>query len=99
MEFVQGDIISRADATGGVSYAEKSEGRTVQRNLSGCVDDIKTDSGYTYRIRYNAYNISADEPDEIGVFYISIVDVDSYDDENGYPESGSCCICAPAEDY
>lgn len=86
--FVDGEIISYSKPGGEQGSLEVRDGKTVYQGLQGHTYDIETDAGKKYEIRHSAIKVNDRCPDELGVYYICIVDKDLFTAAAGYPESG-----------
>lgn len=95
LNFINGNVISYSKPRGSLSSQKKRSGKIVQEFLSGRTINIETDSENKYAIYHHAINISAEMPDEIGVYNITIVDVTPYDSEQEYPEYKNAIIGKP----
>ena len=92
LNFIDGNIISYDKIYGGRDNAKLRYGKAVYEKLYGKVSNIKTDTGKNYEIRHYAISVDEEKTDEIGVYCIIIVDLDTYDSDIGYPDYGKRII-------
>lgn len=92
LKFIDGNIISYSDIKDNGGSKSKEFATTVFEENSFGIDNIKTDTGRTYTIRYNIVKIDKDNSKDLGMDYIGIFDSDLYDNNDGYPYSGKYII-------
>ena len=77
MEFFEGKVLEYYSGVSGGDELEVDNGKTTYFSLSIQIKSIKTDANKTYSIYGLYYVVNDDDPDSIGLRYISI-----YDDTN-----------------
>ena len=78
-DFIDGEIQSQTEASGYVSSENKREGKLTWQHLTGGVAEFITDAGSRYLLNLHAVNINADMPDQLGVYYIFVRNLDTMD--------------------
>ena len=73
IEFIDGNIIDDGSWFG-LSSADKSvdNGKTTKLNIRPGMHKVKTDTGKEYNIRFVNYLIYEEDPDNVGITYITI---------------------------
>lgn len=88
LNFINSEIISYDTPRGSLNCENTKTGKVIEQGLSGEIENIKTDTGKTYRISFYSYSINEENPESIGIIDVAIFDVDTYIDGIGYPEYG-----------
>lgn len=83
LDFIDGKIVSYSGPLGGKDTGKIHDGETVYQELNDSIYKIQTDTGRNYQIDHNAIIVNKNDPDNLGVFYIRILDMDlaGQDDE------------------
>ena len=61
------------------------------------INNIRTDTGKNYRITHNAIFINKNNPDNLGVYYMRIQDVDLIESDGGNPADREISIYYPSD--
>ena len=86
LEFIDGDIVSYDEPYGfEAGWSSREMEGVVESKLEGRIENIKTSTGKTYRVRFYSYDIYKYNPEYVGVYQIVIHDEDyEVDDKEGY---------------
>ena len=98
MNFIDGNIVSYD--IGGVSSpsGETDEDGWVYRVYDGETENIITDTGKKYELKYYMYYVNRNHKDYEGVTQVELYDTEIFTQENDYPASGRCGIYFKEED-
>lgn len=97
LNFIDGEIVSYSEPFGERGGGEYRYGETVYQELYGSISNIQTDTGKNYRITHNAIFINKNNPDNLGVYYMRIQDVDLVESDSGNPEDREIEIYYPSD--
>ena len=97
LNFIDGEIVSYSQPFGERGGGEYRYGETVYQELYGSISNIQTDTGKIYRITHNAIFINKKNPDNLGVYYMRIQDVDLVESDSGNPEDREIEIYYPSD--
>ena len=97
LNFIDGEIVSYSEPFGERGGGEVRYGETVYQELYGSISNIQTDTGKNYRITHNAIFINKNNPDNLGVYYMRIQDVDLVESDSGNPEDREIEIYYPSD--
>ena len=97
LNFIDGEIVSYSEPFGERGGGEYRYGETVYQELYGSISNIQTDTGKNYRITHNAIFINKKNPDNLGVYYMRIQDVDLVESDSGNPEDREIEIYYPSD--
>lgn len=86
--FICGDIVSYDVLQVSEDGWKSESGEIVEKEFSGRIENIKTDMGKTYLIAYGYFSVNKKHPNYVGVFSLSIYDIDTYIEGKGYPDYG-----------
>ena len=98
MNFIDGNIVSYD--IGGVSSprGRSDEDGWVYRVYDGETENIVTDTGKKYELKYYMYYVNRNHKDYEGVTQVELYDTEIFTQENDYPASGRCGIYFKEED-
>ena len=96
LNFIDGEIVSY-DQHGGRSRRHVKYGETIYEEVYSIINNIRTDTGKIYRITHNANFINKKNPDNLGVYYMRIQDVDLVESDSGNPEDREIEIYYPSD--
>ena len=93
MNFIDGNIVSYDD----VELAFPGEGKSdedgwIYRVYDGETENIITDTGKKYKLKYYMYNVNRNHKDYEGIIQVILYDTEIYTEENDYPANGRCGI-------
>ena len=93
MNFIDGNIVSYDD----VELAFPGEGKSdedgwIYRVYDGETENIITDTGKKYKLKYYMYNVNRNHKDYEGIIQVILYDTEIYTEENDYPDNGRCGI-------
>ena len=99
MNFIDGNIVSYDD----VELAFPGEGKSdedgwIYRVYDGETENIITDTGKKYELKYYMYYVNRNHKDYEGVTQVELYDTEIFTQENDYPASGRCGIYFKEED-
>lgn len=97
LNFIDGEIVSYSEPFGERGGGEVRDGETVYQELYGSISNIQTDTGKNYRITHNAIFINKNNPDNLGVYYMRIQDVDLIESDGGNPADREISIYYPSD--
>lgn len=97
LNFIDGEIVSYSEPFGERGGGEVRYGETVYQELYGSISNIQTDTGKNYRITHNAIFINKNNPDNLGVYYMRIQDVNLVESDSGNPEDREIEIYYPSD--
>ena len=88
IHFIDGEIISVGRQSGrrGMHSTQYPYG-IVFEAYEGDIYDIETDTGKKYRISFGGINVDITSPDIIGIEYITVTDLEKYEETGNYDES------------
>ena len=99
INFIDGNIISYDDTMGVSSNSGRSDEKGwIYREYSGEIENIVTDTGKKYRLKFYNYYINRKHKDYEGVIEVKVYDTERYTEENDYPKDGKCGIYLNGED-
>lgn len=97
LNFIDGEIVSYSEPFGERGGGEYRYGETVYQELYGSISNIQTDTGKNYRITHNAIFINKNNPDNLGVYYMRIQDVDLVESDSRNLEDREIEIYYPSD--
>lgn len=97
LNFIDGEIVSYSEPFGERGGGEVRDGETVYQELYGSISNIQTDIGKNYRIDHSAIFINKNNPDNLGVYYMRIQDVDLIESDGGNPADREISIYYPSD--
>ena len=94
MNFIDGNIVSYDD----IGIASPGRGSSDEKGLiyevyDGETENIVTDTGKKYELKYYMYYVNRNHKDHEGIFQIWLYDTKIYTAENDYPDNGAYGIC------
>lgn len=92
LNFIDGEIVSYSEPFGERGGGEYRYGETVYQKVDGSIRNIQTDTGKNYRINHSAIFINKNNPDNLGVYYMRIQDVDLIESDGGNPANREIAI-------
>lgn len=77
--YIHGDIISYDEPIGQRGFKSSTPDGIEVLEFKGSISNIKTDAGKTYRISFNSYHTYTENEDYVGISFIVIQEIDTYD--------------------
>ncbi len=84
---IHGEIVSYDEPDGSQGFMSTTETGIEILELKGCIENIKTDAGKSYRIGFNSYQTYAENEEYVGLSFFAIQE-DKYDEDLGYLDEG-----------
>jgi hypothetical protein len=84
LEFIDGEIVSHDEPKGSTGAGKMREEGWIELGLSGRIENILTDTGKIYRIRFHSYAIYKANEDNVGITSMNILS-EEYNRENNLP--------------
>lgn len=93
MNFIDGNIVSYDE----IGLASPGRGSSDEKGLiyevyDGETENIVTDTGKKYELKYYMYYVNRNHKDHEGIFQVILYDTEIYTEENNYPDNGICGI-------
>ncbi len=98
MNYIEGNIVSYDIGAVSSPRGKSDEDGWIYRVYDGETQNIVTDTGKKYELKFYMYYVNRNHKDYEGVTQIELHDTEIYTQENNYPTNGRCGIYLKEED-
>lgn len=98
MNYIEGNIVSYDIGAVSSPRGKSDEDGWIYRVYDGETQNIITDTGKKYELKFYMYYVNRNHKDYEGVTQIELHDTEIYTQENDYPANGRCGIYLKEED-